>query len=194
MNPSFQDKIAKLQEDYYTTNTKHRFFKSSQKLDCATAICNEFDPILLFNKAIYIIPNTNRIYFDYPVFKTFANPDMFEPFVSYIYQLIYKIIQQYSQYEMHVNWQTYSVSAHKRYKDLYQVFLTKYENTDINFHDNLSNLYVYYTPTVIQLISNIMTQLLHPVILGKIILYNKTDSEELLHQLLPQNEFVLKRV
>jgi len=191
MNLSFQDKIAKLQEDYYKTNTKHRFFKSRQKLDCATVIYNEFDPILLFNKAVYILPNTNQIYFDYPIFKTFANPNIFEPFVAYIYELIYKLIQQYSQYEMHVNWQTYSVSAHERYKDLYLLFLTKYETTDMNFHDNLSNLYVYYTPTVIHLISNIMTQFLHPVVLGKIILYNKIESEEILPRLLDKNEFVI---
>jgi len=92
---------------------------------------------------------------------------------------------------MHVNWQTYSVSAHERYKDLYLLFLTKYETTDMNFHDNLSNLYVYYTPTVIHLISNIMTQFLHPVVLGKIILYNKIESEEILPRLLDKNEFVI---
>jgi hypothetical protein len=76
------------------------------------------------------------------------------------------------------------VSAHDRYKDLYRIFLSRYENSGFNFHDNLSRLYVYFTPNVIQLISKIMVPLIHPIVLSKITLYNKTESEQLLQTLL----------
>jgi hypothetical protein len=88
MNSSFQDKIAELQSGYYENHTKNRFFKSTQKLECASKITCAFDIHVLFRNTMYVLPNTNHIYFDYPIFKTFANPDIFEPFVHYIYHLI----------------------------------------------------------------------------------------------------------
>ena len=184
MSLSFQEKIAQLQANYYKSNNKNTFFKSSQKLDCATTITNSFELKQLFEHAIYIIPNTNRIYFNYPFFKTFANPTIFEEFVSYAYQLFNEAICHYSNYEMHVNWNTYSVSAHDRYKELYRIFLERYEQHDCNFHDNLTQLYLYFTPNVIQLISKLMTPLMHPAILNKITLFNKTESEGFVQTLL----------
>jgi len=177
MNSSFQTKIAELQSNYYENNNKNRFFKSNQKLECANMVTKSFDMNVLFRNTIYVLPNTNRIYFDYPIFKTFANPDMFEPFVTYIYNLIHNVIDKYSVYEMHVNWNTYSVSAHERYKNLYTMFLRRYEESGTNFHDNISSLHVYYTPTVIQIISKLMTPLIHPLILNKIVLHSKSDSD-----------------
>jgi len=138
MNSQFHEKIVQLQTDYYKNNNKNMFFKSSQKLDCAATITGAMDIRSLFEHAIYILPNTNRIYFDYPFFKTFATPAIFESLVTYIYELINQTMQIYSQYEIHVNWQSYSVSAHDRYKDLYRIFLARYENSGFNFHDNLS--------------------------------------------------------
>ena len=88
MNSKFHEKIAQLQTDYYKNNNKNMFFKSSQKLDCAATITGAMDIRSLFENTIYILPNTNRIYFDYPFFKTFATPAIFESLVTYIYELI----------------------------------------------------------------------------------------------------------
>lgn len=188
MNSSIHDKITNLQNEYYKANSKRSFFKSSQKIDCATSITDSCELTQLFENAIYIIPGTNRIYFDYPFFKTFANPNIFNALVTYIYTLIHQIIHTYSQYEIHVNWNTYSISAHERYKDLYNIFLSRYETGDFNFHTNLTGLYVYFTPTVIQLISKLMTPLIHPSILNKITLYSKTESEQLLSNLINKTQ------
>jgi hypothetical protein len=184
MNSQFHEKIAQLQTDYYKNNNKNMFFKSSQKLECAATITEAMDIHTLFEHSIYILPNTNKIYFDYPFFKTFATPAIFESLVTYMYGLINQTMQVYKQYEIHVNWQSYSVSAHDRYKDLYRIFLARYENSGFNFHDNLSRLCVYFTPTVIHLISKIMIPLIHPIVLSKITLHNKTESEHLIRALL----------
>ena len=85
---------------------------------------------------------------------------------------------------MHINWNTYTISAHDRYKELYSLFLNRYDNCDFNFHDNLNNLYVYYTPNVIQVISKLMAPIIHPVVLSKVTLFNKSESEKLLNNLL----------
>jgi hypothetical protein len=184
MNSSFQRKITNLQSKYYENHNKNRFFKSNQKLECATLVTKSFDVEVLFSNAIYVLPNTNHIYFNYPVFKTFAIPDMFESFVTYVYTLIHDVIDKYSVYEMHVNWNTYSVSAHERYKNLYTMFLARYEASCTNFHDNITSLHVYYTPTIIQVISNLMTPLIHPLILNKIVLHSKSDSDMHINNLL----------
>ena len=93
---------------------------------------------------------------------------------------------------MHINWNTYTISAHDRYKELYSLFLNRYDNCDFNFHDNLNKLYVYYTPNVIQVISKLMAPIIHPVVLSKVTLFNKSESAELLNNLLKINKYVSK--
>ena len=183
MNLNFQERIAQLQSTYYKENKKSVIFKSKQKIDCAASILTSINDNELFSNTIYILPNTNKIYFDYTCFKSYATPEIFKPLIEYIYNLIKLTIEKYKSYELHINWNTYSISAHERYKELYNLFLNN-ENTCFNFQDNLSNLYVYYTPNVIQIISNLMTPIIHPVILSKVTLYNKSESEILLQNLL----------
>jgi hypothetical protein len=87
---------------------------------------------------------------------------------------------------LHVNWNTYSISAHERYKGLYILFLDKSQNGTFNYREYLTNIYVYYTPHVIQAISGLMRPIINPLILDKVILINKTDSKEQLDKLLQQ--------
>ncbi len=183
---SFQDKIAQLQQQYYQEHNKNIIFKSKQKTDCATIVSNSFNTTQLFAKTIYIIPNTDKIYFDYILFKSYANPEVFTAFIDYTYNLIHICIQQFKSYSFHINWNTYSISAHERYKGLYQLFLDRYQTGNFNFNEHLTNIYVYYTPNVIHAISGLMRPLLHPDILDKIVLINKGDSEQRVCELLQQ--------
>jgi len=184
MNVNFQERIAQLQTNYYKDNTRCVLFKTNQKIDCANTISNIIDKKELFSNTVFILPNTNKLYFDYTFFKTYATPPIFQSFVEYIYDLIKKTIHKYKSYDMHINWNTYTISSHDRYKELYNLFLNRPDNDEFNFHDNLNNLYVYYTPNVIQIISKLMTPIIHPVVLNKVILFNKSESEELLNNLL----------
>ena len=183
MDTTFDDRILQLKEQYYKDNKKNIFFKSAQKLECANTITNKINNKELFNKTFYSINNTNKLYFDYPFFKTFANPSIFNSMSNFIYKVIEKTINKYEKYELHINWNTYSVSGHERYKELYNIFLKKYEDDNKNFNDNLIHLHVYYTPSIIKIISNLMRPLIHPVILEKITLINKNDSNNLLNNL-----------
>jgi hypothetical protein len=183
---SFQDKIAQLQQQYYQNHNKCAFFKSKQKTDCATVISSSFNNEHLFANTLYILPNTNNIYFDYIFFKSYANPDIFVEFIDYTYKLILICIQQFKSYALHINWNTYSISAHERYKELYNLFLDKYQQGDLNLHEHLTELCVYYTPNVIHAISGLMRPLMHPDILNKIILFSKSDSKQMLNKLIKQ--------
>jgi len=180
----FQNKVAQLQEKYYKENGKNRIFKSSQKNECAQIVSSTLDNSVLFANAIFIIPETNKIYFDYVFFKSFANPSIFHEFIDYTYKLINTCIQKYQSYAFHINWNSYTISSHERYKGLYKIFLDKYENNNCTFHEHLTELYVYYTPNVIQAISGLMKPLLHPDVLSKIRLVSKNESEQHIKKLL----------
>lgn len=183
MNNSFQSKLEKLQKQYYTDNTKNIIFKSVQKIECANTINSTINKNELFKNTIYVINNTNKLYFDYPIFKTYASPNIFVELTEYIYLLIKNLIQKFNTYELHINWNTYSISAHERYKDLYTIFLNKYDVDSFNFHDNLNKLYVYFTPNIIQAVSGLMRPLIHPLVLNKIVLINKMNSPKMINEL-----------
>ena len=62
---SLINKIKEIQDDYYSKNKKNTIFKNKQKFECANTVCNVFTIEYLISQALYIIPNTNKIFFDY---------------------------------------------------------------------------------------------------------------------------------
>jgi hypothetical protein len=66
-------KIEELQRNYFSTNNKNILFKKKQKLDCATNISKSIDLEQVLNMTFYNIGNTNIIYVDYTIFKTYAH-------------------------------------------------------------------------------------------------------------------------
>ena len=90
---SLEYKISKLQNEYYNQNTKSRFIKSQQKLQCAQTILENVQLEHLLAKMVYIIPNTNKVHLDYSIFKTFAHPHIYAHIVEYIISLLLSCIQ-----------------------------------------------------------------------------------------------------
>ncbi len=70
-NSNIMNKIQILQNEYYNTYNKNILFKTNQKFNCANLICNEIGIEKMLQKTIYIFEN-NKIFIDYPIFKTFA--------------------------------------------------------------------------------------------------------------------------
>lgn len=180
---SLQNKITELQNNYYSSHSKKTFFKSSQKNDCASAITQQLDINNLIRHTIYNIPNTNRIFFDYTLFKTFATDRVFEHIIDHLMRITEDCIDKYHSFEMHVNWNTYTISAHERYKNIYTLFTDKCAKSRFNFSDRLSYMHVYYVPSMIDTIAPIIRPFIDPKIISKIKLYSKNDSDQLLTQL-----------
>jgi translation elongation factor EF-G len=179
-----QKKVAELQNNYYSSHSKKTIFKSAQKNDCAASIAQQIDITNLIRHTIYNIPNTNRIFFDYTVFKTFATNMVFEDIINHLMQITEKCIDKYQSFEMHVNWNTYTISAHERYKNIYSLFTDKCAKSRFNFSDRLTHMFVYHVPTMIDTIAPIIRPFIDPKIISKIKLYSKNDSDQLLAQLL----------
>jgi hypothetical protein len=185
MNMSgLKNKIAQLQQDYYAINNKKTFFKSAQKNDCAAAISSHLDTDELIRHTIYNIPQTNRIYFDYMIFKTFATEHCFERIIDHLMQTTENCIETYGSFEMHVNWNTYTISAHERYKNIYPIFTAKCLQSRFRFSDNLTQMHVYNMPSMIETISSVIRPFIDTKIISKIQMHQKNDSEQRIHNLL----------
>jgi hypothetical protein len=176
------ENIAKLQEEYYNKNQKNVFFKKSQKTECATIIANAIDKNTLFNKTLFIIPEKKIIYFDYTIFKTYMNMELFDEFLDYEYNLTHDWVNSIPSYELHLNVKSLSISAFERYRGFIDKVLQRYppiSPTAIK----MSKLYVYYTPSIIEQIMRFLGPFIQHL-RDKIVFYPKENSEEYLEGLL----------
>jgi hypothetical protein len=184
MENSFLSKIDKVKEDYYEKNGKNVIFKKSQKNECAKEVSNSINIDLLIQNTTFIIPNTNKVFFNYEIFKLYANDDNYEKIYLYLLSLVKKCIQLYSNFEIHMNSNSLTISAVERYKN-FIILLTQYclkEKSNYSFL--LSKLCIYNTPNSISSIIQIVMPLIDPIVRPKFILHSKNDSEELLKNLL----------
>jgi hypothetical protein len=178
------DQMSKFKEDYYSQNTKNTFFKKNQKFDLAKQVSLSFDINMLLQKTGYIIPGTQHIYFDYTVFKSFANEDNYNLIVNYILNLFQTCITNHGEYIVHVNLDTFTVSAAERYKNLITLFNECcLSNKTIEYSKLLKFWKIYYTPSVIDMITKILKTVLEPEIIQKIIFVSKKESDEKLQKL-----------
>jgi hypothetical protein len=180
----FLEKLNEVKEQYYSTHSKNTFFKKSQKMECAKYISNLFDLNELIDKTVYVIPNTNTLYIDYTVFKHYANPDNYANLIEHIMNIFKYVIEYYSNYEVYVNLETFTVSSAERYKELIQTFCTKCLNDTIKYGDLLTKFHILNTPSVMELIIKIFKPFVNPVVMDKLIFYKKDESAEIIKQLL----------
>lgn len=181
--------LNKVQTDFYTNNGgKNILFKNNQKQKCTESITNQFNLYDLLKSTVYIIPNTNKIYLNYLLFKTFANNSNNNEIIDYIIELLCQCINTYGQYEMHINLHSFSISAAERYKSSIQLFCEKcysLNNTcNVNFAGMLIHMYIYNTPSVISTITQLFKPFIDPLLNQKLIFITKDQSPLLLEQLL----------
>lgn len=175
---AFLQKIAELQTEYYNQNTKNTFFKNNQKLKCAEIVSNNMDIGELLKNCCIHIPNTNKIFFNYQVFKTFAQPENYETIVDYTINLLINILRFCSNFEVHVSIQTFTVSAAHRYKPCILLFLQKCNDNILQFSDKLSALNIYYSPSSLESIKPILLPLIHPIVKSKMTIFDKDTSAQ----------------
>lgn len=180
---SIRTRIDKLSEEYYTTHNKSRIFKSAQKKDCADYISNNVSLNTLIHNTAFIINETNKVFIDYTIFKTYITPELFPNLIEHIKLLNINVIEQYGSFELHVNWATYSISAHERYKNIFPLFEEAHSNYKYDFSELVTKVYIYNTPSIINMITPFLKPLIDPAVLDKIVLYEKQNSAELLSKL-----------
>lgn len=119
---NYMKKIEELQRNYFSTNNKNILFKKKQKLDCATNISKSIDLEQALNMTFYNIGNTNIIYVDYTIFKTYAHPEIYETIAIRLINTIHNCIKKYGSFEIYVNLESITISAFERYRKVLEIF------------------------------------------------------------------------
>jgi len=147
---SLEEKLSQFREKYYKENTKATFFKNSQKLACAKEITNTFSIDELLFQSIYI--DNNKIIVNYPLVKTFINPTIYSNILEHVEHLTKNILSNYEVFEIHLNVQSFTMTAAQRYNELIQDFCYKYLNSD--YEKNLKHIYIHNPPGIITLVQS----------------------------------------
>jgi len=165
--------IQKLQKMYFDVHKKNTFFKNDQKLDCAKFVASQIPIKDLVEKTIYILPNTNKIYYDYTVFKKYACEEIIEPIYNHFQMTLINVVKAYGFFEFHINVDTFTVSAAHRYSTMIQSSL----NSNNEIMKRMTKMYMYYTPSVTNIIITILGKTVKQY-LPICTFYSKTESDE----------------
>ena len=181
---SLVDLMEKYKNHYYQKEVKNTFFKKSQKMDCARKMSEQFDLKDMIANTVYNIPNTNKILFDYNIFKLYANENNYQNVVDSVLALYDEVLKNYEKYEVHVILESFTISAAERYKDVIKLFCnTCMNSTTNNYSQKLNKMYIYYTPSMIDSISTLLKPFVDPIVFNCMVYYSKTESPQLLQKL-----------
>jgi hypothetical protein len=182
--------LQQIKDEFYSVTPKRSFFgKTSQKMECAHRIATRFSVQELLRATVFPIPHTNKLYFDYTLFKMYATPDHYEPIVTYMTNEINALIDTHAHFELHVNLQTFSVSAAERYRDAIQMFgaSTRDSCGGECMRSCLHKLYIYHTPCVMHSIAHVLAGILsrcfNEDIRRKVIMVDKESSSGRIREL-----------
>jgi spore maturation protein SpmB len=172
----FNKKITELTTQFYDGNGKNFIFKNNQKMECAMTITKDIGIEVLIQKTVYIIPNTNSVFIDYTCFKLYAIPDHYEKIVNYILSLFHYCIDNYGDFNIHINIDSFTVSAAERYKSIIDLFIKTCMIANRGYCAKLKAMYIYNTPQTFQNISKMFGSFADPMLKDKIIMYDKKNS------------------
>ena len=174
------EQLEQYKNEYYNENAKNMVFKAKQKMDCAAKIAAQVSLEDLLSKTMFILPNTNKVFIDYTVFKVYAYPGIYDKIINYIQDLFNICIANYGGFEAHVDLKTFTVSAAHRYKDIIDVFYQTALRNETVYYIKLDAMYVYNTPSTITDIAKIF---LNPDILPKVKTFSKDESPNKIKEL-----------
>jgi hypothetical protein len=177
------DQMEKFKSDFLQCEGKNNFFKKSQKLDCAKKMSQTFNLQDMIQKTVFIIPGTNKITFDYTVFKLYACPDNYNEIIDYIIRLYDCLLLQYSAFEANIILDSFTISAAERYKGVIQLFCSKCMNTQTKYSNLTEKINIYYTPSMMESISTLLKPFIDKELGERIVLFSKAESPERIKQL-----------
>ena len=174
------DQMAQLREAYYKENGKNTIFKNKQKFNCAEVVLQHIPIETLLKNTFWIVPGTNKVYFDYTVFKQFATPENYIYIVDEVLKSCSDCVSTYGNHEVHVNLETFTISAAHRYKDIITLFCDECMRRETHFTERLMGIHLYNTPQIIDNISALLMPLIPPEVRPKIRIYGKRESGEMI--------------
>jgi CRAL/TRIO domain len=176
------NKIKEIQDKYYSTNKKNMFFKKKQKVECANYVCNYIPIEYLLSQTIFIVYDTNKVYIDYTIFKLFANPDNFKYIVTYIVNVVQQCMDIHENFQIHINLDTFSVSAVERYKEIIKFFVEHCISSQTQYSEKMQHMFIYNTPKSFDNIIKILKPFIDNKVYNKFTLCDERISFEQIEQ------------
>ena len=170
------DKIKGLQEQYYSGNKKNIFFKNKQKLDCASLVCENIPIDTLISNTIYLVPETNRVCVDYTIFKLFATPDNFQQVADYIIDQFRQRIEIYDNFQLHINLNSFTISALERYKTIIRYFCDKCMASDTRYSKKMEKMFIYNPPKSFDSVVSVLKPFIDSSVYDKIVICDNASS------------------
>jgi hypothetical protein len=152
-------------------------FKQNQKLECAAAVSQNISLEDLFKETFLIVPNTNRIFLNYTIFKTFAHPLIYDQLVDYIIGLFNQCIQKSGNFELNINLQSFTVTAAQRYKDIAWIFCNRCLARDSTYSTCLTGLHIYNCPRMIDTLANLFSTFVDDSVRAKVVLHSEAFGD-----------------
>lgn len=175
------NQMANFKNEFYKSEKKNMFLKKTQKQNFAKKMSETFNLEDMIQRTVFIIPGTNKICFDYTVFKCYACPDNYEKIMDYVLGLYDFILLQYPNFEANILLDTFTISAAERYKLVIQHFCNKCIAS--KYVDLITTINIYYTPYMIETISALLKPFVDKNIVNRVVFFSKQESPELLHKL-----------
>lgn len=168
----YVQQIQDTKDNFYETHKKNWLFKNKQKLECSETLTRELDLVKMVQCTIFQVPNTNIIYYNYLVFKTYANEKTKDYVYNHMIELVHNILQVYPTFEFHINLKTFTISAAHRY---YSLITSTFDENKI-FTKQLTKLKIYHTPSIISQLTSLFHNQVKDII--GIVEYCYKDSDQ----------------
>ena len=190
--------VQKYREELNKTAKHNILFRNQEKLGVAQNVSSKFEIDNLLQSTIYMIPNTNKLYIDYSIFKLYANPSNYDSILHY-FMTFFKDLgsedvgaSSPTQFEFHINMQSLTASACERYKEIIIRFFQSPEKDECL--RKISMVVVYNTPSVIDILSNFVLKMMKNDEIIPSVFYNKKESGALLGDLFGNSSSVEHKI
>lgn len=177
------NQMENFKNEYYKSEKKNMFVKKNQKLNFAKKMSETFNLEDMIQRTVFIIPGTNKICFDYTVFKLYACPDNYEKIMDYVIGLYEFTLLQYPNFEANIILETFTISAAERYKHAIHQFCNKCMTFKSEHGKLITAINIYYTPSMIDTISALLKPFVDKDVVKMVVFFSKEESPELLHEL-----------
>lgn len=177
------NKAKQIKDEYYSKNDKNKFFKNTQKYNCAKNITENHSLEELMNCTIYNIPDTNVLFVDYNLFKLFIHPEIFDFVISYFFNVLKNIIEKQGNYELHIDLNSFTVSAANRYKYILDFYLNEATKPQSIFLTYMIKMNIYNIPNSFENYSMIFKNFANTPLTEKVYSYSKEESETFIKDL-----------
>tara|TARA_B100001093_G_scaffold241005_1_gene230714 strand:- start:7750 stop:8322 length:573 start_codon:yes stop_codon:yes gene_type:complete len=181
---SLEEQINSLKNEFYSNNQKKIIFKNKQKLDYAKVVSDSINLETLITNTFITNENTDIILFQYPIFKNYATYDNIKEIIKYFINLVTHKINCFNQYRLYVNLDSYSVTAHERFKNMYVLLFEIDNENHVIFNDKLHSLIVFNSPHILSTLNSFFSSFVDTSVVKKVTLTSKKQTGDKLEKLL----------